>query len=197
MKTVGCTQCCSNLERWLRASNMWLDSSLKEGKNKTGLNLETYGSVGKRWDDSETQREKGDVWKLRTRKEKTEMLRRERDEDGENLWRWQWCCIQRIEEEASWITGLTWSDSSDRQTVSLWHLPPIPPANSPSASSSTQPDPTQADWALGWPWRDAETLPNSSVGKAVRFWDTKNPSGEPALTLWVIVDQQWFIQYVH
>lgn len=40
---------------------MWLDSSLKEEKNKTGLNLETYGSVGKRWDDSETPTEKTEV----------------------------------------------------------------------------------------------------------------------------------------
>lgn len=39
----------------------WLDSSLKEEKNKTGLNLETYGSVGKRWDDSETPTEKTEV----------------------------------------------------------------------------------------------------------------------------------------
>lgn len=31
----------------------------REGKNKTGLNLETYGSVGKRWDDSPREKQRG------------------------------------------------------------------------------------------------------------------------------------------
>lgn len=47
---------------------MWLGSNPQlqhEGKNDTGLNLETCGSVGKRWGDSSRENREALKWRVR------------------------------------------------------------------------------------------------------------------------------------
>lgn len=85
-----------------------------EGKNKTGLNLETYRSVGKRWDDS--QRENGEAWKLRIRWagkhwDKTGTLRAERKTIRMKRWQ-RWVGVWSIA-----ISSHKWS----RSKMSLGH----------------------------------------------------------------------------
>lgn len=152
--TDGCTQLFSILQRWLRASKLWLSSSLKydtKRKTKTGLNLETCRSVGERGDDSETQRENRKAWKLRVRNVGDTPRRK-----------WQEVSHGTSDTERNGKRAKRRS-CPPLQTAHLQ----LPPAH------QTQHRPTEL---LHRPRSDALTLPSSTQGKAVRFSDTDQKS---------------------
>lgn len=139
----------------------WSATRRKQNRTKFG-NVRKRGQV---WDDSETPRE---ARKLRIRKgggkkrtELTRAQRRKRWREGVRTERWRrWLTVHQedIIRKESHVT-------SGRRTKC-----PIPPP--PRTGHLHRPPPYQTQHRMTepcWPQSDAVNLPNSSVGKAVRF----------------------------